>query len=592
MPPPPSPYRRSSRSNGVPAERGLSRRPRGTSPLYSLYECADGGWLQLGCLHSGFVDRAIEVLGIDAAISQLRSLPGFEDGVVPTTDEVRDPFYDAVATAVLGKTTDEWLDAFARADVPVAPILRSEEFLAHPQAIANGVTISDDSSLGRIVQPGAFIRFAEDPAKAEPAVAESPNTHITGSSGSAHGRGGPEQQTSSISCPSGPLDGVVVLEMANLIAGPMIGRCLADMGATVVKLEPLDGDIFRQQAAPEFYSLNAGKLGLAMNVKTGEGLAATMRILRDADVFLNNMRPGAAERLGLGYQAMHELNPRLIYCQVSAFGITGPLVSFPGGDPLAGALTGMQAAQGGYGPKPVYTYGAPIDYTAGFLAAAGILIALYRRERTGCGGFLETSLLDAGALLNANAMTQYESRGPREDLPRSQYRRNALDGLYRTQTDWLALSIAGQHEWQRFRSAFTNRDAGYLPENPPSLNDEDLAGRIGDALRLRSAEAWHSTLRNAGVACVPVRAKRDVRLTDPVVAANGWASSHRMPSGAAVSFVHRWLVMPGGGSYCRAPAPELGEHSDEVLTRFGVTMKEKRRLAGLDVVAGLKGRPA
>jgi crotonobetainyl-CoA:carnitine CoA-transferase CaiB-like acyl-CoA transferase len=571
---------------GAPAERGLSRRPRGTSPLYSLYECADGGWIQLGCLHAGFVNRAVDVLGIGSIISRLRELPGFGDGVVPATDEVCDPFYDAVAAALLNKTAPEWLDEFARADVPVAPVLRSEDFLRHPQATINGLTVSVDASLGRVLQPGAFVRFADGPVRPEAAASEPSMARSPRPSAGGGGLGPSEQPKRSEAALSSPLEGVVVVEMANLIAGPMSGRCLADLGATVVKLESLGGDLFRQQGAPEFYPLNAGKLGLAMNLKTEQGISAASDILSRADVFLNNMRPGAAERLGLGYDAMRELNPRLVYCQVSAFGVAGPLAGFPGGDPLAGALTGMQAAQGGYGPRPVYTYGAPIDYTAGFLATAGILTALCRREQTGHGQFLETSLLDAGALLNAGAMTSYASRGPRADLPRTQQRRSALDGLYRTQTGWLALSVVGQREWHRFRSVLKKADEAIsLPGNPSWLTDDELAQRIGEALRRRSAQAWCQQLLSAGVACSPVRVKRELRLSDPLVTANGGASSYPVRHGGRVSFIHSWLALSGGGSHCRGPAPELGEHSGEVLSRFGIDAQARQRLVELGIVA-------
>jgi crotonobetainyl-CoA:carnitine CoA-transferase CaiB-like acyl-CoA transferase len=564
---------------GEAAGRGLGRRPRGTSPLYSLYECADGEWIQLGCLHAGFVNRAVTVLGIEPAVDALRMLPGFNDGVVPTTDEVRDPFYDAVAAALRTRPRDSWLADFTVADVPAAPVLSSAGFLRHPQARANGLTVTHDPSLGQVVQPGDFIRFAGRP----------PENGGPGQPGGQVARTG-LHRTSSPGRPdrvvgNGPLAGIRVVEMTNLIAGPMAGRCLADLGATVIKLEPLHGDIFRQQGAPEFHPLNAGKLSLAMDVKSVDGSAAARRVVAGADVFLNNMRPGAADRLGLGYAAMSALNPGLIYCQISAFGVTGPLAGYPGGDPLAGALTGMQAAQGGLGAQPVYTYGAPIDYVSGFLAAAGVMIALHDRSRGGYGIFMETSLLDAGALLNAGAMTEYAGRGPRDDLPMDQYRRSALDGLYPTRSGWLALSIRKGAEWRRFASVLAGAGhGGRLPDDPSAMPDAELAGMICGALRTEPAAWWHRALCGAGVACVEVRSRRHMRLSDELIAASGLACSHGAP-GEELAFIHRWLSLSGGGAECRGPAPGLGQHSQQVLEMFGIAAEQRARLPWIGVVA-------
>src|SRR5439155_18349182 len=159
------------------------------------------------------------------------------------------------------------------------------------------------------------------------------------------------------------------------------------------------------------------------------------------DVLVNNMRPGVAERLGLGWADLCPRNQGLVYCQITAFGVRGPYAARPGGDPLAGAFTGMQAAQGGYRGRPVYVRGAPIDYTAALLACAGILMALVARQRTGRGQLVETSLLDAGALINCHAMTRYAGRPARDDLPTNQYGFHSLFRLYRTAGSWLYIAV-------------------------------------------------------------------------------------------------------------------------------------------------------
>jgi crotonobetainyl-CoA:carnitine CoA-transferase CaiB-like acyl-CoA transferase len=561
-------------------KRDLDRQPQGTSPLYSLYQCSDGQWLQLGCLHSGFVEKAVRVLGIEAELAPLRSLPGFGDGVVPTSDNVRQPFRAAVARSLVRQPRQWWLDRLMAADVPVAPVLRSEEFLAHPQAKANGVMVVADEKLGEVLQPGPFVRY-EGARVPEPTPPRGGNP-LQGAPLSLH----PKTGKATTGRPAtenrhGPLSGTTVVEMANIIAGPMAGRCLADLGARVIKLEPLEGDVFRQQGAPEFHALNAGKWGLAVNLKTKEGAAIAETLLSKADVFLNNLRPGAVDRLGLGYDALHELNPRLVWCQISAFGRTGPLAKMPGGDPLAGALTGMQAAQGGRGGRPVYVYGAPIDYTSGFLAAAGIVLALYRRDVTGLGELVDTSLLDAGALLNADALAEYEGRGERECLPVNQYRQEALKGLYPTATGWLALSATGDGE-TKFWSVMKTHTGKSHPQDD---DDDNLARSLWEAFRERPAEEWLPELDAAGVPCAPARDKAALRLSDSAIGGSGMASSYAGALGSA-SFVDRWLSLSGWTCGSRGPAPALGQHSREILQELGIESDALVALKKAGVVTG------
>jgi crotonobetainyl-CoA:carnitine CoA-transferase CaiB-like acyl-CoA transferase len=300
---------------------------------------------------------------------------------------------------------------------------------------------------------------------------------------------------------------------------------------------------------------------------------------------LNNLRPGAVDRLGLGYEALGALNPRLIFCQVSAFGLKGPLATLPGGDPLAGALTGMQSAQGGYGERPVYTYGAPIDYTSGFLAAAAVLIGLHRRGPSGLGDFVDTSLLDAGALLNAGAMTAYAGRPPRDDLPKGQYRRNALNGLYRTASGWVAIAIVGADEWDHFRQA-VGPGAPQLPPKTDACSDDDLAHVLSDVLLSRDSEFWFRTLSAAGLSCVAVRPKSEVGLSDPWVVTNGWVARHTSPGRKSVSFIDNWLAMSHGTCHSRGAAPGLGEHTDDVLDSVGLDPELRRHLRRSGTVSG------
>jgi crotonobetainyl-CoA:carnitine CoA-transferase CaiB-like acyl-CoA transferase len=203
------------------------------------------------------------------------------------------------------------------------------------------------------------------------------------------------------------------------------------------------------------------------------------------------------------------------------------------------------------------------------------------------GDFVDTSLLDAGALLNAGAMTAYEGRPPRDDLPRGQYRRNALNGLYRTASGWVAIAIAGADEWDRFRQA-VGPAASPLPAKTDAYSDEELADVLSEVFLSGDSEFWLRTLPAAGLSCVGVRPRSEVGLSDPWVVTNGWVARHPSPAGKSVSFIDNWLAMSHGTCHSRGAAPGLGEHTDEVLDSVGVGAELRRQLRRSGTVSGGK----
>ncbi|HAC18987.1 MAG TPA: hypothetical protein DCF78_10490, partial [Dehalococcoidia bacterium] len=198
-----------------------------------------------------------------------------------------------------------------------------------------------------------------------------------------------------------PLHDVKILEAANVIAGPIAGRLLADLGAKIVKLESLYGDISRPAGAGGFVFYNANKRSISVNTRTEQGREIAQRIAAESDVLLANMRPGATDRMGLSSEKLAEINPNLIETHVTAYGWTGPYAHRPGVDPLAQAITGLQRAQGGNGLPPMFLGRlAPCDYTGGAMTALGAVMALFARERTGVAQKVNTNLLSAGIIMN------------------------------------------------------------------------------------------------------------------------------------------------------------------------------------------------
>src|SRR5499427_6156177 len=205
-----------------------------------------------------------------------------------------------------------------------------------------------------------------------------------------------------------PLAGVRVVDLTSYIAGSYGAMMLADMGASVVKVEALEGDSFRE--LPGFFGWNRGKRSIALNLKDPDGRAIVHRLAVAADVVMENMRPGVVERLGVDYATLRALNPRIIYSSVTAFGGDGPYRDRPGFDPLIQAMSGVMAIQG-FGGPPQYVRTAITDYYAAALGCQAVLAALFVRERTGLGQRVETSLLNAGLALQSGNIVDYPARG-------------------------------------------------------------------------------------------------------------------------------------------------------------------------------------
>ena len=202
----------------------------------------------------------------------------------------------------------------------------------------------------------------------------------------------------------GPLDGCKVVELAHIMAGPVCGLMLADMGADVIKVEKEKGDDTRRSVPPSingesaaFMMMNRNKRGIVLNLKSEKGREALLRLIEDADILIENYRKGTMEKLGLGYEALKVLNPRLVYCEISGFGRTGPYADRGGFDLIAQGMAGLMSITGEGEGRPPVKVGAPVsDITAGILAAMGCLAAFIRRLKTGEGQKVDTSLFEAG----------------------------------------------------------------------------------------------------------------------------------------------------------------------------------------------------
>ena len=386
---------------------------------------------------------------------------------------------------------------------------------------------------------------------------------------------------------SGALEGIRVVELAHIMAGPVCGLMLADMGANVVKVERLPGgdgtrgfvppDIGGESAA--FMMLNRGKRGLALDFRSPAGLDVVRRLIRGADVVIENFRVGTMERMGLGWEELRSFNPRLIYCQITGFGRTGPLAKQGGFDLIAQGYSGLMSVTGeGPGRAPVKV-GAPVtDVTAGILAAFGVAAALFERERTGRGQRVDTSLLEAGITQtfwqSAIALASAESPGALGTA----HPLTAPYQSFRTADGWINVGASNEGTWLRLTNALSAQE---LASDHRFETNADRMGHLVELVELltpyfstRTSDEWIDILEKTGVPAGPVASVGEM-LEHPqtldremVIEVKHTKLGSQRSLGCAVK-------MSGLAPISRQMgAPLLGEHTREVLQGAGYDADE------------------
>jgi len=376
---------------------------------------------------------------------------------------------------------------------------------------------------------------------------------------------------------SGPLEGVRVIDLSQVIAGPYGPALLAQSGADVVKVEPLEGEMWRAGPPASFQSLNSGKRSLPINLRSAEGRAVMHRLCAWADVLVENFRPGVVERLGVDYATIAAVNPRLIYVSVSAFGASGPYAHRPGFDPLLQAMAGTECAQGGPHNPPVFMSVAITDFTTAMLQAGMVTLALFDRERTGKGRRLEFSLLRSALYLNAEGFTRYQGRVERPLPDQGQHGFGPLDRMYRCADDWLFLYLPPADDacWLRLTAASGLQalaaDARFETAAGRVQHAEALAGALEAAFGSDGRERWLATLEAAGIPCAPVIVDYSSHFfSDEQALANRYFVWGMHPTSGLVQQVGNYLDFSATTTDQEGrPYPTLGQHIDELMAELG-----------------------
>lgn len=373
-----------------------------------------------------------------------------------------------------------------------------------------------------------------------------------------------------------PLEGIKVVEIAQALAGPFAGEILAHMGADVVKVERPEGDEargwgppFKLGGGPTFHAVNMNKRSIVLDLKNPEAIAWLKDYIAQADVIVQNLRPGVIEELGLGPETLLALNPRLVFCSLWAFGRSGPRRLRPGYEPMVQAFAGLFSVNGGE-EDPPSRFGAPVlDLGTGMWAAMGVLAALHRRARTGRGGIVDASLFETALGWLTGHVAGYQFTGDLPSRERTGSRRLVPFQGFQTKNGTVIIAAGNDRLFAKLAIALGHpewaKDPRFATNGDRRAHRLELVELIEGVLGTRTKGEWIDTLEEAGVPCAPIQDLREM-LAEPQVEALGVLQG-------VPELGYDLMTLPVSFDGRRPPisrrAPTLGEHTKDIVGHSG-----------------------
>ena len=379
-----------------------------------------------------------------------------------------------------------------------------------------------------------------------------------------------------------PLAGVRVLDLTRVLAGPYCTMVLADLGAEVVKLEvPGRGDDSRHfgpfvgSESAYFMSLNRNKRSITLDLKTARGKELFLELLPQFDVLVENYRGGAMEKLGLGYEGLKEVHPRLIYAAVSGFGHTGPYREKPAYDVVVQGMGGLMSITGQPGGPPTRVGASMGDITAGLFTVIGILAALRKRDLTGEGDKVDVSMLDSQVAILENAIARYQVTGEAPGRIGNRHPSITPFSSVPTADGYVIIAIGNDKLWETFCHLVAREhlitDARFRTNQDRTENWEVLEPILAEIFAAKGTDQWLAELEPAGIPCGPINTVDKV-LADPQVRAREMVVEMQHPKAGRLQMAGSPVKLAGSRPPAPNPSPLLGQHTDEVL----------REILGLD----------
>ena len=614
--------------------RQLSRQDKSFSPdtlgasvrlpmlQYLPVRTKDGRWLQ----HANLMDRLFRSYLKAVGLGWVLEEELFKDAPVMSA-ESREALREIMLSKMQEKTLAEWMELYiADGNIAAEPYLYPVDGMRHEQYLHNGhhAEISDPR-VGRLKTVGLLAHLSDTPGKVDgPAPALGQHTEeilawlrqsptIVSDGKTANGDGSVQ--------PRPILDGITVLDFSTVIAGPYSAAMLAEMGARVIKI---DATPEREQTMSTggmwviYLKCYAGKECIQVNLHSPEGQAIVHKLIGRADVLLHNFRPGAPERLGIGWDLCRQLNPRLIHVYVGAYGATGPHHRRPGAHPLPGALFGALRQAGRANPPPaeqqmdmeelkevsrllMRANEANPDPNASQAAATAITLALLARERTGKGQAVEVTMMQANAWANADEAYDYRGR-PAYALPDAEcFGLNALYRLYRTRQGWVFLACWSEREWKTLCKAvnFTASvdllaDSRFTTAAARGQHNDELSAELSRIFSLKPAAEWEQILTAAGVACVEAGASAGAFFEDDPHAVASQLTVEVESPRFGKYFRHGAIINFSEAAGTLGPCSYGGEHTERIMRELGydddqVADLRKRRVVDWEEVNRING---
>lgn len=559
---------------GARGDGGVPLLMRGIRLCFLSVETKDGRYIQMCCRQPQLYRNWMNAIGLG---DELREDRWSELPLGVRSHDDADEWEARVRDAMLDRAQEEWMDQFRTLDIGADPFLTEDEFLRHPQLLANNLVVEvDDGELGTITELGPIVSAEATPAEIhrsapplDSAVTFSPVPRAAD----------PQPEPAGTPPVELPLQGYTILEVASFLAAPLGPTLLAELGARVIKVEPLDGDPFRSSGL-EFVHIGNGKESIALDLKSSEGRAILHKLIAQSDALIHNFRPGVPERLGFGYAEARSIRPDLVYLYGASYGSNGPESHRAAFHSTPNALCGGGILQAGKGNPPVNDSYA--DPCSGLATGVALALGLYAREHHGIGQYLETNMLVSAGWVHSARMEAYSGRQPRPELTTDQTGFSAFDRLYQCSSGWVMLACHDDR-WADLTTILDKTswrsDPRFADKSARQLHDRTLQWLMEDIFITRPAQEWEAAGLAAGV---PIASAADHTLEEFLVH-SGLLSGAEHPA-----FGSYWRLQPRirvANSQPVAGLPcEVGEHTEAILMSLGLDSTSIARLSESNVI--------
>jgi crotonobetainyl-CoA:carnitine CoA-transferase CaiB-like acyl-CoA transferase len=560
--------------------------------VVGLFECGDGEWIQVHTGPRGAFDRLMKVVGRDDLVAEKTGLHVLG---IPMEPAVSRALWNHLDLTFKSQPAQYWCETLARSEVCCMPALKPGDALWLKQMETNELVEILPDGQRRL---GKLAKYSRTPIelKGEMPVTGQHNREILQNMSENRGSRKKAAQlnegtslashSSSLAARIGPLDGMLVLDFGAYMAGPFANRLFADLGARVIKVEEYGGDPMRGPQLGIFLGVQRGKESIAIDLKSEEGRRIVHQLVKRADVVHHNMRLGAMDRLGMGWEQLNALNSRLVYCHSSGYGNDGDWSRLPTFEPLHSAITGMLSRTGGEGNAPDH-YLTHMDYGCGLTSAVMVLAALIERERSGAGQYLEVPQTGAGLLAMCDVHGRWECKSETFPLDHEQRGHAPTNALYRTADGWILIACYSNREWEGVRRglAIDGPWLGFTQARNQHFGESEIAVRVQAALADCSTKTAMRRLRAEDVPCaIPVAFEPAEAIVEPNLRSRGVIVAEQHHEAGEVFEVGHTIRFGSANSWNLRAAPVTGQHTIEILHELGLSDPEIKTLIETKIV--------